>query len=104
MNFGIYLIPANTKSGKLIFSLFTKFDLILLVSGVVVSILSLLLFTPSNFQGLVTCLVPGLICVALVVPVPNYHNIFTVLKELINFFYNRRNYKWEGWCSRDEFK
>lgn len=104
MKYNMYLIPTNTKNGKLIFSLFTKFDLILLVSGLATSVLALLIFSPNSFQGLVTCLVPGLICAALVVPVPNYHNIFTVVKELVEFFYHRRNYKWEGWCSKDEFK
>lgn len=100
----MFLIPANSKNGKLIFSLFTRFDLILLSSGLTISILSILIFAPSTLQGLLFCLIPGLICTALVVPIPNYHNVFTVLKELIEFFYQRRNYKWEGWCSGDEFK
>lgn len=100
----MYIIPANSKNGKLIFSLFTKFDLILVSSGLGFSILSLLIFSPSSIRGLLFCLIPGLICAALVVPIPNYHNVYTVLKELIEFFYQRRNYKWEGWCSRDEFK
>ena len=102
--FNMFIIPANSKNGKLIFSLFTKFDLILLSSGFVVSILSILIITPSSLQGILLCLLPALICAMLVIPIPNYHNIFTVLKELIEFFYQRRNYKWEGWCSRDEFK
>ena len=100
----MFLIPANSKNGKLIFSVFTRFDLILVSSGLAVSILSILIFGPSNLQGLIFCLLPGLICTALVVPIPNYHNVFTVFKDLIEFFYQRRNYKWEGWCSKDEFK
>ena len=104
MNVNMFLIPPNSKNGKLIFSIFTKFDLILFTSGIGVTILALLLFTPGSFQGIVTCLVPGLVCSALILPVPNYHNIYTVIKELIEFFYHRRNYKWEGWCSSDEFK
>ncbi len=100
----MFLIPANSKNGKLIFSVFTRFDLILVSSGLATSILAILLFSPSNLQSLLFCLIPGLICVALVVPIPNYHNVFTVFKDLIEFFYNRRNYKWEGWCSSDEFK
>jgi hypothetical protein len=100
----LYLIPANSKAGKLIFSLFTPFDLILLVSGIVFSVLSLLIVAPKTFVGFIIGLLPAIICIALVVPIPNYHNIFTVLKETIEFFYNRRNYKWEGWCVKDEFK
>ena len=100
----MYLIPANSNSGKLIFSIFTKFDLILVSSGTIVTLLSLLIFKVGSFQSLIIMLLPMLICVALVVPIPYYHNVFVVIKELIEFFYKRRNYKWEGWCSRDEFK
>lgn len=100
----MFLIPANSNSGKLIFNIFTRFDLILVSSGLVVTILTLLIFSPSSFGGLMVCLVPALVCGALVVPIPNYHNVFTVLKETIEFFYQRRNYKWEGWCTGDEFK
>lgn len=100
----IYLIPANAKAGKLIFSLFTPFDLILLVSGILFSVVSLLVVAPKTFAGFMIGLIPAIICIALVVPVPNYHNIFTVLRETIEFFYNRRNYKWEGWCVKDEYK
>ena len=100
----MFLIPANSKNGKLIFSIFTKFDLILEISGLAVTILSMLLFSPNSARGLLLCLIPGLVTTALVVPIPNYHNVYTVFKEMIEFFYQRRNYKWEGWCSSDEFK
>ena len=100
----LFIIPANSKNGKLIFSLFTRFDLILVSSGFIVSLLSLLIFGPSNFEAIIICLLPALICAMLVIPIPHYHNVFVVLKDLVEFFYERRNYKWEGWCSRDEFK
>ena len=99
-----FIIPANSNNGKLIFNIFTRFDLILFSSGILVSILSILIFAPGSLNGLIFCLIPGLICTALVVPIPNYHNVYIVLKELIEFLYQRRNYKWEGWCSSDEFK
>lgn len=100
----IFIIPANSKSGKLIFSLFTPFDLILLTSGLLVTVLSILLFAPGSFMGLLITLLPGIICIALVIPIPNYHNTYTVLKDLIEFIYKRRNYKWEGWRASDEYK
>lgn len=99
-----YLIPANTKSGKLIFNIFRPFDLILFISGVAVSLLLLLIIGPENLTSAMICLLPALVCTLLVVPVPNYHNIYVVLTEMIAFFYNRRNYKWKGWCYRDEYK
>jgi hypothetical protein len=94
----LFIIPANSKSGKLIFSLFTPFDLILLCSGVVVSILSMLLFSPSSIQGFIIALLPGIICIALVIPIPNYHNVLCVLISVYNFYTCRRNYYWKGWC------
>ena len=103
MNNNSYIIPANANNGKLIFNLFTKFDLIIVLVGFSISIISLLLFVQS-FQGLIISLLPLLISAALVIPIPNYHNVYIVLKELIEFFYKRRNYKWEGWCVKDEFK
>lgn len=100
----MYIIPANTNNGKLIFNVFLPIDLITAISGVAVTLLALLIVQPHNLFGAVMCLAPGLICCGLCVPVPNYHNIRTVIKEMFNFFYHRRNYKWEGWCYLDEFK
>ena len=99
-----YLIPANSNSGKLIFNIFRPFDLILFSSGVLVSILLITILAPSNIVFAIICLLPGLICGILVVPVSNYHNVLVVLLDLISFYYNRRNYKWRGWCYEDEYK
>ena len=99
-----YLIPANSKKSMLIFGLFTKFDLILVSSGVSISIILLLIIQPQALIPAIICLTPVLVTAFLVVPVPNYHNILTLIKEVIDFFYSRRNYKWKGWCYKDEFK
>lgn len=99
-----YLIPANTKNGNLIFNVFTWFDLTLFLSGIGVSLLLLLIVSPGTLLSAFICLLPGLTCSMLVVPVPNYHNILTVLREMIAFFNGRRNYKWKGWCYTDEYK
>lgn len=99
-----YLIPANAKKGTLIFGLFTKFDLILFGSGVVLSILLLMIIAPSTFNLSLICLIPLLVTGFLVVPIPNYHNVLMLIKDIIDFFYGRRNYKWEGWCYKNEYK
>ena len=99
-----YLIPANSKKGMLIFGMFTKFDLILLSIGIVLTISMLLILSPSTLAMAIICLAPLLVCGFLVVPIPNYHNVMTLIKEIIDFFYGRRNYKWKGWCFKDEFK
>ncbi len=98
----LYIIPANSNNGKLIFNLFTKFDLILVGSGTIITIIATMIFQPGTFQALFFCLLPLLIGALLVIPIPHYHNVYIVLKELIEFFYKRRNYRWEGWCDRDE--
>lgn len=99
-----YLIPANSKKGMLIFGLFTKFDLILFAVGVVTTILMLLIIAPETLTTAIICLSPLFVCAFLVIPIPNYHNVLTLIREMIDFFYSRRNYKWKGWCYKDEFK
>ena len=96
-----YLIPANTKSGTLILGMFKPFDLILLGTGVLIT-LTLLMTMPmsSNWQVIIVVL-PGLISAFLVIPVPNYHNILTIIIECYNFLINRRRYIWKGWCVKD---
>lgn len=99
-----YLIPANSKKSMLIFGLFNKFDLILFGSGVITTLLLLLIISPETLTTAIICLTPLFVCAFLVIPIPNYHNVLTVIKEMIGFFYGRRNYKWKGWCYKDEFK
>lgn len=96
-----YLIPANTKRGKLILGLFRPFDLMLFGTGFFVTIV-LLAFLPLT-STLVTVLVlsPALITGFLVLPVPYYHNMLVVIMEAYDFFTNRQTYRWKGWCYRD---
>ena len=98
----LYIIPANSKSGKLIFNLFRPFDLILASVGLVVSVLLILIAAPKSLQGLIICLAPVLVCSFLVIPIPNYHNVLVVIQETIRFFSNRINYKWEGWSVKKD--
>lgn len=100
----MYIIPANVNNGKLIFNIFLPIDLIIAASGVITTLLALLIFQPHSLIGAIICLLPGLVCAGLVIPVPNYHNIRVVIKEAFDFLYHRRNYKWEGWCYLDEYK
>lgn len=99
-----YLIPANSKKSMLIFGVFTTFDLIMVSVGFVLTLILLLAIGPNGLGIAIVCLLPLLVTAFLVIPVPNYHNILTLIKEMISFFYNRRNYKWKGWCYKDEFK
>ncbi len=100
----LFLIPANSNKGRLIFNVFLPIDLIILGIGIIISFFALLIISPDSLIGAIMLLLPALISGLLVIPVPYYHNVRIVLKECIQFFYQRRNYKWEGWCYQDEFK
>ena len=98
-----FLIPANTKAGRLILGLFRPFDLALLVSGVVISLLLLALLPQDNIWVTIFALAPGLVSAFLVMPVRNYHNMLNVLVELYEFVFRveQQSYKWKGWCWKD---
>lgn len=95
---GGYLIPANTKKGQLIFGMFTPPDLILFCCGVATSLLLLLILGTDESIKAIIALMPGLICGFLVMPVPNYRNVITFIRSMIDFYQGQRIYKWRGWC------
>ena len=95
---GGYLIPANSKRGTLILNVFNYTDIILFGSGITVTILLLLVIPTSNLLITIFVLAPALISGILVAPIPNYHNVLTVLRSLLSFYSNRQNYIWKGWC------
>ncbi|MFA5407892.1 MAG: hypothetical protein WC343_03875 [Bacilli bacterium] len=101
-----FLIPANTKSGALILNIFTVFDVILLLSGVAITLLLLFLLPLDSLTLTFIALSPALVCAFLVLPIPNYHNVLTVINSAINFFTERRIFVWKGWClyEREETK
>ncbi|MBQ6477671.1 MAG: hypothetical protein IJI43_04490 [Bacilli bacterium] len=93
-----YLIPANTKQGQLLFGLFRPFDLILFVTGVLISLILLISMPLGSTLVTILCLAPGLICAFLVMPVPYYHNMLNIIIEVYEFITNRQTYRWRGWC------
>ncbi len=95
---GRYLIPANTKSGGLIFNILRPFDVILLGVGSLISLILIFTLPADNLLMTVIILGPGLLSGFLVLPVPNYHNVLTVLTSTLNFYSERRKFVWKGWC------
>ncbi len=93
-----FLIPANTKKSMLIFGLFNTMDLIMFVSGVGITIILLLILPVEEVWAAIIALAPALITGFLVLPVPNYHNMLTVIKSAIDFYTERREFIWKGWC------
>ena len=98
-----YLIPANSKKSMLIFGLFNTFDAILFGCGIAVTLLLLLILSPDKLLFAVIDLLPVCITGLLVFPIPNYHNMLTVIKNIWNFYMypERRLYGWKGWCARN---
>ena len=96
-----HLIPANTNKGQLILGLFRPFDLILFLTGVLVTVI-LLAFMPLT-ETWITILIlsPAVICGFLVMPVPYYHNILTIIIEMYEYFTTVQTYHWKGWCFMD---
>ena len=93
-----YLIPANTKKGQLILGLFRKFDLILFLTGVLITIFLLAIMPLSSTFVTILVLSPAGICILLVTPIPNYHNVLNVLTRFYMYLTNVQQYKWKGWC------
>lgn len=96
-----YLIPANTKRGQLILGFFTPLDLIILGIGVGITLIAIMVLAIGNMEIPPYILIPSFISGFLILPIPNYHNVVTVIIEAWNFFTNRRRYIWKGWCVLD---
>lgn len=97
-----FLIPANTKKSMLFFGLFNTFDLILFGSGITLSIILLLLLPVENLFFAVMAILPVLVTGFLVFPIPNYHNVLTVISNFVTFFTTRQTFVWKGWCVTSE--
>ncbi len=96
-----YLIPANSKKSMLLFGVFNTLDLIIFGSGVGLSFLLMMILPVNQFVVAIIAVLPGLICGFLVFPIPNYHNVRTVIKNAWNFYTTRQKYIWKGWCFND---
>ena len=96
-----YLIPANSKKSQLIASLFNGLDLGILIAGVGLSFLLMMVLPVKSFWIGVLSIFPGFISVFLVFPIPNYHNVRTVIRNAWVFYNTRQKYIWRGWCYKD---
>ena len=99
-----YLIPANTKKGKLILGLFRPFDLGLVSSGILVTVILLAIVPLTTTFSTILALAPGAICALLVTPLPYYHNVLNVIIKVYTFITETREYKWKGWCYKEWLK
>ena len=93
-----YLIPANSKKSQMILGLFTTGDLIVFLTGIAITVSLLIVFKSNNLATLLGFASPALLATFLVAPVPNYHNVRTVIRNAWEFYTTRQKYIWKGWC------
>ena len=99
---GRYLIPANANRGKLLFGYFRPIDMGIFAIGIISTLILLFLLQDymSNTLIAIATLMPAAICMLLVLPIPNQHNVLVLLQAIYNFYFvNRQKYVWRGWCS-----
>lgn len=96
-----YLIPANSKKSMMIFGLFYPFDLILFGTGIGITLILLMILPLESITMSIIAIAPGLVTGLLVFPVPNYHNLLTVIIEVWLFLTTRQKYVWKGWCVKE---
>lgn len=93
-----YLIPANSKKSMLIFGLFNTTDLIIFGCGIAATLIMLLALSPSKIAFAIIDMLPVSITGLLVFPIPNYHNMLTVIQDIWAFYTTRQRFVWKGWC------
>lgn len=99
----MYLIPANSKKGQLIFNMFRPIDLIIFAIGASMTLILMFAIQATTMFALIIKLAPIVVTALLVMPLPNYHNVMMFLKDVIDFYSNRRIYVWKGWCVMNEY-
>ena len=99
-----YLIPANSKKSMMIFGLFYKFDLILFSLGLGVTLLLLVILPIAQVTFAIIAIIPVCVAAFLVFPIPNYHNVLTVIINAVTFYTTRQKFVWKGWCVLDELE
>jgi len=99
---GPFIIPANSKKGQLILGLFRPLDLIIFAVGISLTFILLVSIGPGAWYQTVLILAPALISTFLILPLPNYHNVLTLIISINKFYSSRQKYIWRGWCIHEE--
>ena len=99
-----YIIPANSKRSMLIFGFFRPVDLIIFGVGLILTLIFLVAINNNSALSFVIKLFPIAFSTFLVLPLPNYHNVRVLIREIYEYLMNRRVYIWKGWCFTNELK
>lgn len=81
--------------------IFRGVDLILFGVGILLTLVLLVSMPMNDTMQVVLVMLPAGICTFLIIPIPNYHNILTIILECYAFLTNRQIYVWKGWCVND---
>ena len=93
-----FLIPANSKKSMLILGFFNTVDLIIFITGAVLTFLLLFIIDTNNLKQALFIIAPIALSAFLVIPIPNHHNIRTFIGNVYIYYSNRKTYYWIGWC------
>ena len=96
-----YLIPANSKKSMLILGFFTGVDLMIFCCGIGISLFLLMFWKNDSLYVTLLLASPAMLAALLVAPVPNYHNVRTLIGNMNRFMTGRKKYYWRGWCVRN---
>ena len=99
----LYMIPANSKKSQLIFSIFTVADLILFGTGILLTIILLIVVQVDSIYTMILKILPAVVTGILVMPIPNYHNVLGFFKSMFSFLSSNKQYYWKGWCVKDVY-
>ncbi len=97
-----YIIPANSKKSQLYFGLFRGIDLIVLMTGGLLTLVLLLAMKGDTLLSMVLKLLPIGTAAFLVFPIPYYHNVMVFIREMYLYYTRPRKYYWRGWCATYE--
>ena len=93
-----YIIPANSKRSQLYFGIFRGIDLGILGIGIAITLITVFAIPGDTLWIMVLKLMPLGLCILLVMPIQNYHNVLVYIQEIINFLKSNNKLKWKGWC------
>lgn len=94
-----YLIPANSKKSQLKLGIFNNVDIAIFLIGLGITVFLLLIIKSNNIYVMLGLASPAIIASFLVAPVPNYHNVRTLIGNIYRFYTGRKKYYWRGWCA-----
>ena len=69
--------------------------------GIGISLFLLMFWKNDSLYVTLLLASPAMLAALLVAPVPNYHNVRTLIGNMNRFMTGRKKYYWRGWCVRN---